>query len=118
MIICEFCLQLAEDGKCAFGLNLPRGMSCREFDPGISKFCLNPQDFVSSGQIIQMATFFGIKGTELKKIKLIAAREEDDRKRPAAITASLSPNESSTTESSTNKVGVADTQFTSRLPRS
>jgi len=49
-------------------------MGCREFDPGIDKFCSNPNDFVSPNQIIQMATFFGIKGTELKKVKAIADR--------------------------------------------
>jgi len=49
-------------------------MGCREFDPGIDKFCADPSDFVSPNQIIQMATFFGIKGTELKKVKAIANR--------------------------------------------
>jgi len=49
-------------------------MGCREFDPGIDKFCADPSDFVSPNQIIQMATFFGIKGTELKKVKTIANR--------------------------------------------
>jgi hypothetical protein len=54
-------------------------MGCREFDPGIEKFCADPTDFKGAGQIIQMATFFGIKGMELKKIKVIAAREEQAR---------------------------------------
>lgn len=76
MIICEFCVQYQKDGKCAFGLKIPRHMGCREFDPGIEKFCSDPSHFSGSGQIIQMATFFGIKGAELKKIKLIAAQEE------------------------------------------
>lgn len=79
MRICEFCIQFQQDGKCAFGLNIPSRMSCREFDPGIEKFCADPSDFVKAGQIIQIATFFGIKGMELKKIKLIAAREEQTR---------------------------------------
>jgi hypothetical protein len=82
MIICEFCLQYKQDGKCSFGLNLPKRMGCREFDPGIEKFCAEPSDFKGSSQIIQMATFFGIKGMELKKIKLIAAQEERLRKAP------------------------------------
>ena len=73
MIICEFCLQYTKSGDCAFGLRIPKRMGCREFDPGIDKFCSNPNDFVSPNQIIQMATFFGIKGTELKKVKTIAA---------------------------------------------
>lgn len=79
MIVCEFCLQHQEDGKCAFGLNIPKHMSCREFDPSIGKFCSNPSDFVSTDQIIQMSVFFGIKGAELKKIKVIAKREEKTR---------------------------------------
>ena len=79
MIICEFCLQFQNDGRCGFGLRIPKRMSCREFDPGIEKFCSNPSDFKGAGQIIQMATFFDIKGIELKKIKMIAAREEQSR---------------------------------------
>ena len=74
MIICEFCLQYTTNGECTFGLRIPKRMGCREFDPGIDKFCSNPNDFVSPNQIIQMATFFGIKGTELKKVKAIAAQ--------------------------------------------
>ena len=54
-------------------------MGCREFDPGMEKFCADPKDFKNPGQIIQMATFFGIKGTELKKVKAIAKREENIR---------------------------------------
>ena len=77
MIICEFCLQYTDNGECSFGLRIPKRMGCREFDPGIDKFCSNPNDFVNPGQIIQMATFFGIKGTELKKVKLVAARAGD-----------------------------------------
>jgi hypothetical protein len=79
MIVCEFCLHSGQDGKCKLGLNIPRGMSCREFGPGIERFCSNPKDFVSSNQIIEMATFFGIKGMELKKVKVMAAREESNR---------------------------------------
>ena len=77
MRICEFCLQFRDDGACAYGLRLPKQMHCREFDPGIEKFCANPADFVSSAQIVQMATFFGIRGAELKKIKLMSPRQED-----------------------------------------
>jgi hypothetical protein len=54
-------------------------MSCREFGPGIERFCSNPSDFVDPRQIIQMATYFGIKGTELKKVKRMAASEESSR---------------------------------------
>ena len=85
MIICEFCLEFQEDGKCGFGLNIPKQMGCRRFDPGIEKFCSRPGDFTNSGQIIQMATFFGMKGMELKKVKVMAAREEETKARLKAL---------------------------------
>jgi hypothetical protein len=79
MIVCELCSHYLPNGECRLGLKIPKGMSCREFGPGIERFCADPKDFVSSGQIVQMATFFGIKGTELKKVKLMVAREESAR---------------------------------------
>ena len=79
MIVCEFCLHQLQDGKCGIGLNIPKGMSCREFGPGIEKFCSDMKDFVSPDQIVQMATFFGFQRMELKKVKLMAAREESAR---------------------------------------
>lgn len=79
MIVCELCSHYQANGECRLGLKIPKGMSCREFGPGIERFCADPKDFVSSGQIVQMATFFGIKGTELKKVKLMVAREESAR---------------------------------------
>ncbi len=79
MIVCEFCLNYTADGKCRLGLNIPKGMSCREFGPGIEKFCSDPKDFVSPSQIVQMATFFGFQKMELKKVKLMAAREYSAR---------------------------------------
>ncbi len=79
MIVCELCLHYEQDGVCRLGLKLPKGMSCREFGPGIDRFFSNPKDFVSASQVMQMATFFGMKGTELKKVKLMAAREESAR---------------------------------------
>lgn len=79
MIICEFCRQHGPDEKCRLGLAIPKRMGCREFDPGVEKFCSNPLDFVSSQQIVEMATYFGIKGMELKKIKLMTARAESVR---------------------------------------
>ncbi|MFN2531620.1 MAG: hypothetical protein ABR555_10010 [Pyrinomonadaceae bacterium] len=54
-------------------------MSCRDFGPVLERFCSNPKDFVSSRQIVEIATFFGMKGTELKKVKLMAAMEETAR---------------------------------------
>ncbi len=79
MIVCEFCSQYKQDGKCGLGLKIPKGMSCREFGPGIDKFCSDPKDFVNHSQIVQMATFFGIKGKELKKVQLMAVSEESAR---------------------------------------
>jgi hypothetical protein len=74
MLICEFCVQYLPSGECGLGLRIPKRMSCREFEPGIEKFCSNPSDFVNTGQILQMANYFGIKGTELKKITVMAER--------------------------------------------
>lgn len=79
MIACEFCVRYEPDGKCGLGLNIPKAMGCREFDPGMEKFCSDPKDFVSSRQIVEMAMHFGIKGTELKKVKRMIAREEGSR---------------------------------------
>ena len=59
-------------------------MGCREFDPSMEGFCSDPKDFVSPAQIVQMATFFGIKGRELKKVNLLAAREESARSAQAS----------------------------------
>ena len=79
MKICEFCLQFQSDGTCRLGLPIPKSMTCREFGPTLEKFCENPKDFVDPKQIVQMATYFGVKGPELKKIKVMAAREESMR---------------------------------------
>ena len=66
MIVCEFCLHYTQGGECRVGLNIPKAMSCRDFKPGMEKFCADPKDFVSENQIVQMATFFGFQRTELK----------------------------------------------------
>lgn len=79
MKVCEFCLQFQLDGTCRLGLPIPKSMTCREFGPTLEKFCADPKDFVDPKQIVQMATYFGIKGPELKKIKVMAAREESIR---------------------------------------
>ena len=79
MIVCELCVNAQLNGECVLGLKIPKTMSCCDFVPGLRKFCSNPNDFVDSRQIVQMATFFGVKGTELKKVKLMAAREESVR---------------------------------------
>ncbi len=79
MIVCEFCLSFTSQGECLLGLKIPKAMSCREFGPGIEKFCADPKDFVGPNQIIQMATFFGFRKTELKKVRSMAEQEEGSR---------------------------------------
>jgi len=79
MIICELCSHFGVSGECRLGLRLPKAMSCQDFRPTLEKFCADPKDFVSERQIIEMATFFGMKGTELKKVKQMAAREDAAR---------------------------------------
>lgn len=74
MIICDFCVHHAQPGVCRIGLNIPKTMKCREFAPGIEKFCAKPTDFVSPNQIVEMATYFGLGRTELKKVRIIAER--------------------------------------------
>jgi len=79
MIVCEFCLHQSLAGTCKLGLNIPKGLSCREFQPGLEKFCADPKDFVNQNQIVQMASFFGFQKTELKKIRVMALQEENVR---------------------------------------
>ena len=79
MLLCEFCAQFQEDRTCRFGLDLPKRMSCRMYDPSVESFCSKPGDFVNVAQLSQMAVFFGIKGPELKKIKLVATRAVEGR---------------------------------------
>ena len=79
MIVCDFCAQYQEDGKCRLDLKVPKAMVCNKFDPTLERFCSDAKDFVSQHQIVQMATFFGIKGMEMKKVKLMAARAEEVR---------------------------------------
>jgi hypothetical protein len=81
MLICEFCIRYQTNGECRLGLNIPKRMSCREFDPSVNRFCANPADFVNVAQLVQMAEFFDIKGSELKKIKIVGRQEEEDRVR-------------------------------------
>ena len=79
MIICEFCTERKVDGNCGLGLKIPMGMGCREFAPGMERFCADPKDFVSPRQIIEMAAFFGLKGVELKKVKRMVVAGEITR---------------------------------------
>ena len=71
MIICEFCVEQEQKGICRLERKIPKGMSCHGFVATISGFCSDRNDFESSNQIIEMATHFGIKGSELKKVKLM-----------------------------------------------
>ncbi len=79
MKICDFCANFELSGVCRLGLPIPKSMTCREFGPTLEKFCADPKDFVDPRQIVQMATYFAIKGPELRKVKLMAAREESSR---------------------------------------
>jgi hypothetical protein len=74
MIVCEFCLHYSPPGTCKLGLNIPKGMTCRQFEPALEKFCADPKDFVNAKQIVEMATYFGLQKTELKKVKIMAER--------------------------------------------
>ena len=79
MKVCDFCTQYRQDGSCRLGLNIPKSMGCREFDPSLERFCSESKDFVGRAQIVEMANFFGMKGSELKKVTLMASREESAR---------------------------------------
>jgi hypothetical protein len=79
MNVCEFCLNFTRAGECAVGLKIPKGMKCREFKPGLEKFCADPKDFVSRNQIVKMATHFGIGRSELRKVEIMAASIESTR---------------------------------------
>lgn len=72
MLICDFCVHYSTEASCRIGLKIPQTMRCREFAPVIEKFCANPADFAGPNQIVEMARFFGIDRTELKKVKIVA----------------------------------------------
>ena len=59
-------------------MNIPKTMRCREFAPCMEKFCADPADFVSPNQILEMARFFGLDRTELKKVKIVAEKRAVD----------------------------------------
>lgn len=40
----------------------------------MQKFFAKPSDFVSVEQVLEMAKYFGLEKTELKKIRMIAER--------------------------------------------
>jgi hypothetical protein len=76
LIVCDFRKYYRQDGQCYLGPKVPTAVACREFKPALERFCSDPKDFVGHAQIVRMATFFGMKGRELKKVDLMAARAE------------------------------------------
>ena len=78
MTVCEFCAHY-QRGECRIGLNLPKKMACHEFRPAIEQFCSDPKDFASANQIVEMAKYFGFQKMELKKITVMATKEESAR---------------------------------------
>jgi len=78
VIICDFCILHSLEKGCSLGLNIPKTMRCREFEPGIDRFCAKPADFVDLNQIIEMAKFFGLARAELRKVKIVAERRVAD----------------------------------------
>ena len=87
-MICEFCVHCWKNDTCGLGLDVPKRMSCREFDPGVERFCSNPADFVGVAQLVQMASFFGLRGSEMKKVREMAGLEAA-RRAPAGPAACL-----------------------------
>ena len=85
MTICDFCMLHSRERGCSLGLNTPKTMRCREFAPGIDRFCAKPADFVDPTQIIEMAKFFGLGRTELKKVKIVAERRVADGPREVVV---------------------------------
>ena len=79
MSICDFCVEFEAGEKCRLELKMPKRMSCREFVPTLDKFCSNPADFVDPKQLVQMASYFGMKGNELKKVQVMAALAQSTR---------------------------------------
>jgi hypothetical protein len=77
--ICDFCFEYEGGEKCRVGLKVPKRMSCRAFGPAMDKFCSNPDDFVDPRQLVQMASYFGMKGGELKKVQAMAALAQLNR---------------------------------------
>jgi len=67
MTLCEFCV-LQADKKCSIGLSTPKKMRCREFKPGIERFCDSPSDYKGREQLKEMSLFFGLAGRELQRV--------------------------------------------------
>jgi hypothetical protein len=87
--LCEFCSEYDSDGTCRLGRLAPRGFGCRDYAPEMASFFSNPLDFTGVAQVIQMATFFGFRGSEMKKVKFMAVRAADLRAAAAVASHSL-----------------------------
>jgi len=72
MTLCEFCVLQQKDGVCSRGHTTPKTMKCVDFTPGIERFCSTPADYTGREQLKQMASFFGIKGKELKRVLVMS----------------------------------------------
>ena len=53
-------------------------MRCRDFEPGFGRFFCNRADFTGAKQIEEMAVFFGLAGSELKKVLNMAEEETQE----------------------------------------
>ena len=76
--VCDFCVQLSAGRQLPARPDIPKTMGCHAFEPSLERFCSDPKDFVGPAQIIQMATFFGMKGVS-EEVTRMAAREEGAR---------------------------------------
>jgi hypothetical protein len=47
-------------------------MRCLDFAPGIERFCQDPTDYKGGEQLHQMASYFGLRGKELKRVHELA----------------------------------------------
>ena len=81
--LCEFCSERDAGGSCRLERPTPRAMGCRDFAPEMANFFANPLDFTGLAQVVQMATFFGLRGSEMKKVRAMAACAVERRDAPA-----------------------------------
>lgn len=69
MILCELCTLQTTEKNCSRGHNTPTKMRCVDFTPGLERFFANAADYTGKAQITQMASYFGLKGKELKRVQ-------------------------------------------------
>jgi hypothetical protein len=80
MKLCEFCQLQQKEGGCELGHKPPEKMRCRDFQPGFDRFFGDRADFTGRKQIEQMALFFGLAGSELKKVLKMVDHEENGKR--------------------------------------